>query len=266
MKKILIPSLMLSLALAAVATAHDTWLQLNTNLVRVGDAVHVDLMLGNHGNEHRDFKLAGKVTIDDKVTLNVIGPDGKSRDLKPTLTDNGYGPREGYWTARVSTDQPGLYTVVQSSDTVVTYAPLRSVKSAKSFFVASTSLDKPQPDNKGFDRVFGHALELVPQTNPVTPMGPGTTLTVRLLYKGKPLSDATVSFIPRGETLSEKFDARYERKTNEHGDASFEPTDGNQYLVVAHHADGDKGQGYDATKYSATIGLYVPAVCPCCGN
>src|SRR6185436_2774462 len=47
--------------LAAPAFAHDTWVQTNTNVVRTGDAVHVDLMLGNHGNDHRDFKLASKL-------------------------------------------------------------------------------------------------------------------------------------------------------------------------------------------------------------
>ncbi len=27
-------------------------------VIRQGDFVYVDLMLGNHGNDHRDFKLA----------------------------------------------------------------------------------------------------------------------------------------------------------------------------------------------------------------
>ena len=45
---------------AGSASAHDPWVQTNTNLVRTGDAVHIDLMLGNHGNDHRDFKLASK--------------------------------------------------------------------------------------------------------------------------------------------------------------------------------------------------------------
>ena len=47
------------LLLATAAGAHDTWVQTNANVVRAGDAVHVQLMLGNHGNDHRDFKLAG---------------------------------------------------------------------------------------------------------------------------------------------------------------------------------------------------------------
>ena len=48
-------------AMVDTSAAHDTWVQTNTNLIRTGDAVHIDLMLGNHGNDHRDFKLASKL-------------------------------------------------------------------------------------------------------------------------------------------------------------------------------------------------------------
>jgi uncharacterized GH25 family protein len=108
---------------------------------------------------------------------------------------------------------------------------------------------------------------LVPETNPVTPMGPGTPIRVRLLYKGKPLAGARVSFIPRGETLSKDFDGRYERKTDARGRAEFTPTEGNYYLVVAHWLEPkEKGEGYQSTKYSATLTVLVPQVCPCCGE
>jgi uncharacterized GH25 family protein len=258
-------ALAILLSLVSVIQAHDTWLQTNTNLVRVGDVIHVDLLLGNHGNNHRDFKVAGKVSL-EKSTIQVITPDGKSADLKPAFTDNGLGAKEGSWTARYQPPAAGLYCVTQTFDAVVSYAPKRSIKSAKAFFVASQSLDKVPMENSGFDRAFGHPLELVPQTNPVTPMGPGMPMTVKLLFKGQPLTGATVSFIPRGVTLKEGFDDRYERKTNEKGVATFEPSDGNYYLIVAHHATDEKGEGYDQTSYSATLCVYVPALCPCCGE
>ena len=152
-------------------------------------------------------------------------------------------------------------------DKVVSYAPVRSVKSAKTFFVVSKSLDNVPRQNPGFDRPLGHALELVPEANPVTPMGPGETIKVRLLYKGKPLAKARVSFIPRGEALAEGFDPRYERLTDAGGRASFAPTAGNYYLVVAHREEPqEKGKNYNATKYSATLTVYVPQVCPCCAE
>ena len=82
---------------ASPTFAHDTWVQTNINIIRTGDVVHVDLMLGNHGNEHRDFKLAGKTTLEDTV-LRVTSPSGKSYDLKSDLVDTGYTPKEGFWS------------------------------------------------------------------------------------------------------------------------------------------------------------------------
>jgi uncharacterized GH25 family protein len=259
-------SLTLLVALASHGNAHDTWVQTNTNVVRAGDTVHIDLMLGNHGNDHRDFKIAGKLDLAGS-TLQVIAPDGKHYDLKDHLLDLGYAPKEGYWTARFSGNLPGLYQVAQTSDKIVNYTPVRSIKSAKTYFVVSKSLDKVSQDNPGFDKPLGHALELVPETNPVTPMGPGTPIKVRLLFKGKALAGARVSFIPRGETLTEGFDDRYERKTDAQGRASFTPKEGNVYLVVAHLEDAAaSGKGYQSTKFSATLTVFVPQICPCCGE
>jgi uncharacterized GH25 family protein len=251
---------------ATAASAHDTWVQTNTNVVRPSDNVHIDLMLGNHGNNHRDFKLASKIDLEG-CTLVVLAPDGKRYDLKDRLADVGYTPKEGYWTTRFAGAHPGLYLVAHTSDKVVNYAPTRSVKSAKTFFLVSKSLDNVQRDNPGFDKPLGHALELVPEANPVTPMGPDTPIKVRLLYKGKPLAGAQVSFIPRGATLTEGFDPRYERKTDAEGRASFTPAEGNYYLVVAHHLEPTEGgKGHTSTKYSATLTILVPQVCPCCGE
>ena len=80
-----------------------------------------------------------------------------------------------------------------------------------------------------------------------------------------PLKDARVSFIPRGVELSTEFDETYERKTGVDGLASFTPKEGNYVLVVVHREEPEqKGEGYDGTKYSATLTVFVPEVCPCC--
>ena len=259
-------ALILVLLVAHFATAHDTWLQPNTHIVRVGDAIHLDVMLGNHGNEHRDFKLAGKADLESSK-LTLFTPDNKTLDLKPTLTDQGLAPKEGYFTTRFVPSAPGLHLLACASDKVVSYAPTRSIHSAKTFFLASKSLDNPPADVPGFDRVLKHALELVPKSNPVAPMGPGSKISVQLLFQGKPLADARIAFIPRGVTLAENFDPKYERKTDSSGLATFEPPDGNYYLIAAHHADPNaKGEGYTSTKYSATLTVLVPNTCPCCGE
>lgn len=250
---------------ASPCWAHDVWLQVNTNLVRVDDAVTIDLMLGNHGNNHRDFKLAGKANP-GAGSLAILAPDGTRYDVNDRLTDIGYAPKEGFWSLRFAGRDEGMYVAAWLSEQVVSYAPKRSVQSAKTCFVVSRSLDRVPETNAGFDKPLGHPLELVPVSNPVTPMGPGQAIRVRLLFQGQPLAGETVSFIPRGETLTEEFDPRYERRTDEAGEASFTPTEGNYYLIVAHRETDQRGQGYDFTKYSATLCIYVPQLCPCCSE
>ncbi|VTR92601.1 Uncharacterized protein OS=Blastopirellula marina DSM 3645 GN=DSM3645_18426 PE=4 SV=1: DUF4198 [Gemmata massiliana] len=256
----------LALALLGIpAIAHDTWVQTNAHIIRTGDAVHIDLLLGNHGNDHRDFKIAGKLPIESVGALVVVGPDGKSYDLKPDLADLGYAPKEGFHTAKFAPAKAGLYVAAQSSDTVVNHGkPVRAVRSAKTYFVVSNSLDKVPANLTGFDKPLGHKLELVPEVNPVAPMGPGTALKVKLLLAGKPLAGARVSFIPRGVALKEGTDPVYDRTTDKDGRASFTPKTGNYYLVVAHHETDEKGDKYEATKFAATLTVFVPDKCPCC--
>jgi len=252
--------------LCAIGNAHDTWVQTNTNLVRSGDVVHIDLMLGNHGNHHRDFKLASKVEL-DACTFEVVLPGGERLDAKDQLVDTGYAPKEGFWTARFVPANAGLYMVGHTMNKVMSYAPVRDIKAAKTCFVVSPTLDKVSPDAKGFDRPLGHKLELVPLSNPVTPMGPGTPIRVQLLYRGMPSAGQRVSFIPRGEKLAEGIDEKYERTTNDQGQASFTPSFGTYYLVAAHRDEPtERGTGYDRTHYSATLTVYVPQVCACCAQ
>lgn len=252
---------------ASLGFAHDTWVETNTNLIRTGDAVQVDLKLGNHGNDHRDFKLASKTDL-AACTLDVIGPDGTAYDLKPQLADLGYAQNEGYWSGRFVAVQPGLYLVAHSRDKIVNHGrPTRGIKSGKTFFVASPSLDRVSRENPGYDRPVGHPFELVPVAHPVTPMGPGQEMAVRLLLKGKPLADCKVSFIPRGHTLAEGLDPDYERMTDQQGMARFTPRQGNVYLIVAHHkSEDERGADYELTSYSATLTVLVPELCPCCGE
>lgn len=249
----------------ATASAHDTWVQPNTNLVRTGDAIHLDLMLGNHGNDHRDFKLASKLAPESIQTFDVIAPGGKRYDLKPDLADLGYAPKEGYYSARFVPGKAGLYVVTHTADSVVNHGkPIRAYRSAKSFFVASDSLDLVATNQKGFTTPLGHTIELVPEANPVVPMGPGIPIKLTLLFEGKPLADTKVSFIPRGVTLKEGLDPDYERMTDSAGRASFTPKVGTYYLIAARHRRPESGAGYESASFTATLTLFVPESCPCC--
>jgi uncharacterized GH25 family protein len=183
------------------------------------------------------------------------------------MVDNGYTPQEGFWSARFQPEAPGIYMAASAFDKVMSYAPVRDIKSAKTFFVVSNSLDKVPELNPGFDRVLGHPLELIPVTNPVTPFGAGNVLRVRVLYKGKPLPNTKVSFIPKGAELTGELDASYEKMTDAKGEAQLTLKEANSYLVAAHVKDAEaKGTGYESIGYSATMCIVVPGICPCCNG
>lgn len=256
-------SLTLLLVALSVASAHDTWLETNSALVRVGDRVEIDLKLGNHGNDHRDFRLASKTTL-ETLTVEAISPAGKRYDLKPTLADLGYTPKEGYWSAPFIAAEPGYHLALATSDKLVNHGtPQRSIRSAKAWWLAAKSLDRPAA--KWVAQPLNLPIELVLLSDPVLFTGPGQPLEVQLLKSGKPLADQVVSFIPRGVELKSGFDETYERRTDAEGKASFTPKEGNVYLIVSHVLTADeKGTDYESTKYTATLTMRVPQICPCC--
>jgi len=258
MKNSLLMTAAATLLMAASLSAHDTWIMVNSPVVRVGDVTHVDLMLGNHGNEHRDFKLASKISP-ESWTLDVVSPVKTTVDVKARMTDTGYAPKEGYWTTRFVAKESGLHVVAHTLDKL--HGTTRAIKSAKSYLLAADSLDQLPENRHDFSKPLGHPLELVPVTDPVRDLCPGRPIEVQLMYSGKPLPKARVSFIPRGQTLAEGFDPKYERTTDADGKASFTPEDGNWILIVVHHAQPEqKGEGYDKTHYTATLTVSVPEV------
>lgn len=257
---------LVGMALATgVAAAHDTWLEVSSAMVRPDDVVHVELFLGNHGNDHRDFKVAGKLGSLAGVKVAVVAPGGRETDLVPAFVDAGYAPKDGFWTARFVPGVEGLHCASHLREGVRHGAT--GFKGGKTFFLVSESLDRPATHEGPLPGPLGHPLEFVLESHPVLGCGPGKPITVQLLFKGKPLVDEVVSFIPRGATLADGFDPDFERKTDAEGRCSYTPREGNVILVVAHLVKPEeKGEGFEKTSYAATLVLDVPQRCPCCAE
>jgi len=99
------------------------------------------------------------------------------------------------------------------------------------------------------------------KANNVTESGPNKPIRVRVVFEEKPLANARVTFIPRGQQLAEGFDEKFERRTDDKGVVEFTPTEANLILVAVHHQEPERsGEGYDSTYYSATLTVAVPEV------
>jgi uncharacterized GH25 family protein len=235
--------------------AHDTWVQSGPLVTRYQDVVHIDLMLGNHGNNHRDFKLASKITL-APCTLEIISPNGTRTDLKSKVVDMGSAEKEGFWTAKMIADQKGTYQVVHTLDTL--HGKTRAIKSGKSYFIASDRFDAIPKSEKDAVQPLGKGLEFQLDT-PLETIAANREIKLRVLWNGKPLPNTSVAFIPRGAKLMEGTDPQFERVSDAGGYVTYTPSEGNLLLAVAHYLVADeKGEGYDKTHYGATLVLPVP--------
>ncbi len=254
---------MILLLSQTTAHAHDLWSQSNTPLVRTGEVVHVDLCLGNHGNHHRDFMLAGRVSL-DWITADLIAPDGTRTDLRDQVTATASAEKEGCWTRAVIAEKPGAHCVVIALDRVMQHGKsIRGVRTAKSFFLASDSLDNAIVSTHAHDQPLGLPFEVVLKTCPFTETQVGLPIVAQVLHQGKPIGDVVVSFVPQGTALAGEFDPEYEFHTDSEGLVEFTPKSGNRYLIVAHYtAEDEQTDDYESTSYASTITLHVPVKGP----
>lgn len=243
-------------AWTTIAAAHDTWVEVNSPVIRFGDVIHADLRLGNHGNDHRDFKLHSRVNL-DKSTFEVIAPSGTVTNLKPKAVATAMEEKQGYWTARHVPKEPGLHVVTHQLDSQ--HGTTRTVKNARTYFLAGSVEDSSAWNSQ--QTLSNQGLTVIPLENPIAMAAAGHPLKVQLIFEGKPLADARVAFIPRGQQLRGEMDPEFERKTDTMGIAEFTPAEGNIVLIVAHHMMPDrKGEGYEKTQYAATLTIAVPQI------
>ena len=246
--------------IAAATYAHDGWIEVPA-IVEKGQPVTIALMLGNHTNEHRSYRLAGK--WDPKFTkLILIDPSGKTDDLTGSLIDLGEdeektGPKgpKGFHIATFTPKVEGVYTVIGREEQVLQFGDepkFRSVRSARAAFAALS--DPRVADGKkttGFDRTVAidNLWRLVPVSNP-SRLRETDRVTLELRYKGKPFPNQLVSVIPRLKGAASAQDLM----TDEKGRVKITTGAADTYLVRTkfdERSERKEGQ-YDLSSYEAT--------------
>jgi hypothetical protein len=70
------------------ASSHDGWVEITPTIVEKGQPATISLIQGNHSNEHRSYRIAGKWN-QKYTTLVVIDPKGKNHALTDRIVDFG---------------------------------------------------------------------------------------------------------------------------------------------------------------------------------
>ena len=241
------------------AWAHDGWIEIHPAVAEQGQPVSVFLFFGNHSNEHKSYRLAGK--WDPRYTqLSLVDPSGRVRDVTAQMIDVGEddatgptGPK-GFHLAAPTASEPGLYLAVARQVRVLQFngPKFQSVMMAKTVFA---SLPAPTvaaaAGLTGFDRPVGgsDALEIVPLSNPLA-LRSGDSVRLEVRFRGKPLASTAVSIIGRVEGAR----SAKELSTDPDGHIAFAAGPADYYLARVNVEDQNQrleGQ-VDKTAYEAT--------------
>lgn len=253
-------AVLLAFGWTAAASAHDGWSQTNTPIVAQGEVSYVELLFGNHSNEHKSYRIAGQWSPDTS-RVYVTTPAGRKVDITATRFYTGEAATEtepavnNGFVASFSASSPGAYIISVEGDSIFKHGEVasRTLRSAKSFVAVS---DVPVLERvkslTGFSRsVTPDRAELVPLFNPAA-VTPDEPVTVQLLLKGEPLADTEVSLIRRSTSEAQTF------MTDGQGMVSFTTGPADYYLLRAKPATDEKREGeYDQVNYEATMTFIV---------
>ncbi len=237
------------------ARAHDGWIEVAPAIVEKGQPVTIALMQGNHSNEHRSYRLAGKWDAEfTKVT--VIAPSGKTSvvemiDLGEDPENTGPKGPKGFHVAQFVADEEGVYTVVARQERDLQHGDgprFRGVRFARSAFAAlalpmlaeAQKIRSAAPQARG-----GDDLEIVPVDNAASAMR-GASIVLQVRYKGKPAEGKVVSIVPKlaGARGAKDF------TTDAEGRVRFTPPAADSYLARVKFDE--KSERGDLNSFEAT--------------
>ncbi|MDQ0341065.1 putative GH25 family protein [Caldalkalibacillus uzonensis] len=249
--------IMLGTISSALAHSHNGWSQTNTPIVETGQQVYVELLFGNHSNDHTSYRIDQNWGMEDSQ-VKVITPSGQTMDITDQFfymgelaeVDEERIGVNNYYAGSFQTKEQGAYIIAAEGNFTYGYEEEPTLRSAKSF-VASSKVPnlKKAKKIKGFDKqVTPERAELIPLFNPAA-VTPGTEVSAQLLLKGEPISGVEVAVIRR----SDSSDIRMQ--TDQEGKITWQTGEADYYLVRAEIKAEDHQQ--DDQDYEATMTFFV---------
>ena len=214
--------------------AHDYWIMPETFQPRQNSIVEVSFT-----SSHKYFEN-DEIPDITKFRLQLITPQGQEIPLSYSRVDH-----KAAW-AMVPISGEGTYLICAVT-TVPTYFSKttdgwkpgrkselqnvvksgRYVKSVKTFL----TVDKP---SSSYKKPCGHLIEIVPQENPSN-LKAGQTLSVLVMYQGKPIKDVPVFGVFDGYKPKDHSDQPVKTKTDMNGIAKIKLNRPGKWIVYAKH-------------------------------
>ncbi len=234
-KSIVLVSFVVAWGMSAYAVqAHDGWIQTNSPIVARGETVYVDMLFGNHSQEHRSYRIDGQWP---SAAIFVTDALGRKSDITATRFYTGEPAtqsapaRNNGFVASFRTALLGISIISAEADSVYKGATntTRTLRSAKAFVASS---DIPVRERVAHLKQFSLAvtsdrLEVIPLSSPVA-IQPGQTMTVQLVRQGMPIANTPVSLVRRSINNDP-----ITKNTDESGKVTFVMGGADYYLLRA---------------------------------
>jgi uncharacterized GH25 family protein len=218
--------------------AHDGWVEVTPTIVEKGQVATLALIQGNHANEHKSYRIAGKWDSKNTV-LTVVDPKGKQNELTDRIIDLGedeekIGPKgpKGFYLASYTPKEEGLYQAVARQARTLQQGDgpkLVALRIAKTAFAAlGVPTISAAKSLKGFDRLIAgeDGVEFIPINNPLAVFA-GGSMTLELRQKGRPAAGQLVTLVRRVDG----FASVQERTTDDKGRITFAIGPADSYLA-----------------------------------
>ena len=220
------------------AAAHDGWVEITPSIVERNQPTMISLIQGNHSNEHKSYRIAGK--WDAKYTvLTVIDPKGTSISLTDRLIDFGedaetIGPKgpKGFHLASFVPKEDGIYQALARQARTVQQGDgpkIVTLRIAKSAFAAFKNPSVSAAKNlRGFDRLIAgeDGVEFIPLQNPLAVFANGS-MALELRHKGRPIGGQAITLVRRIDGYASVL----ERTSDDKGRVSFPVGPADSYLA-----------------------------------
>ena len=238
--------------------AHDLWIEPSAFVAGAERPIAVRLRVGANllGDPvARDPALIERfVAVDSTGTRPIPGPDGVDpagvlRITAPGVVVIGYASKPT--PIVIAAQKFNDYLVEEGLDAVIALRRTRNETQAaahEEFSRCAKALVLSGPRQKAGDRALGFTLELIAEQNPYA-LSRGQPLTVRLLYKAKPLAGALVVAMNKRDP-AQKLSARSAKD----GRVSFALKDPGMWLIKAvHMTPAASGSSAEWTSFWASL-------------
>ena len=260
--------------LVGPAGAHELWIEVDGSAQK-GRTQELHVCWGHLGsNKESGERLKG---LESKLSAILREPDGSTEKLKLTAGEDSY-------TARVTPADAGYYTMGAKLESGILSEELHGIPPNTMIVMYGKSYTYVEGARGGVNNELGFDLEIVPVTDPKD-LHPGDVVTVRALFKGKPIGgrDAGITIIlktsgpgePPEDTEVHNRVWSIEVRPDRDGEASFPLIAPGKHLFYARYFDetpgtyqGEvnetsershlrKGDAYERTLYVSTFALDV---------